>query len=236
MIPRTSTSGLLLALLGAALALPAGALADNGGTPAPTPGGAGQTDPSFSLTTSGTVFVGGTLQVSGAVADAANRTVDVQSRGSTGVWQSVATVMANGNGAFATTWQPLAAGEYELRAAIGGAQASDATTASPPRQVFVYKPARASWYGPGFYGKRTACGKRLNRATTGVANRHLPCGTQIALTYKGKTVETTVIDRGPFTHGVTWDLTSATAKQLGVTVTSRIGVVPLTLPLETPAL
>jgi rare lipoprotein A (peptidoglycan hydrolase) len=36
-----------------------------------------------------------------------------------------------------------------------------------------------------------------------------------------------VIDRGPFANGADWDLTQATAQQLGITGTVRIGAMPL---------
>ena len=35
---------------------------------------------------------------------------------------------------------------------------------------------KASWYGPGFFGNRTACGQTLTRKTIGVAHRNLPAG------------------------------------------------------------
>jgi rare lipoprotein A (peptidoglycan hydrolase) len=54
------------------------------------------------------------------------------------------------------------------------------------------------WYGPGFYGNRTACGQRLTRWTRGVAHRTLPCGTRIQLRKGGEWVTTRVIDRGPY--------------------------------------
>ncbi|MGZ4201296.1 MAG: hypothetical protein ACXVRH_04465, partial [Thermoleophilaceae bacterium] len=64
MSPRIPTPGrLLLACVCAGLALPAVAGADNGGSPAPTPGGTGTVDPSFQLAASGSVFLGGSLQV-----------------------------------------------------------------------------------------------------------------------------------------------------------------------------
>ena len=226
----------MVALFGASLVLPAAGAADTGGTPAPTPGGSGTVDPNFQLISSDSVFVGGVLQITGVAADAANRTVDIQSRDVSGSWVSIATAGADGSGKFATSWQPETAGQYQLRATLNGAQASDSTTASASRVVNVYKRSRASWYGPGFYGKRTACGKRLNRATTGVANRHLACGTQVAIRYAGKAVVVSVIDRGPYASGVQWDLTSATAKKLGMTVTSRVGVAPILFPTTAPAL
>jgi peptidoglycan lytic transglycosylase len=233
---RIPPRGFVVALLGASLALPVAASADTGGTPAPTPGGTGTIDPAFLLSTSASTFVGSALQIRGYVADAAGKTVNIQSQVATGGWISVATATADNSGNFATTWYPPTAGEYELRAALSGAQAADTTTASTSHAVRVYKRARASWYGPGFYGKRTACGKRLNRATTGVANRTLACGTQIAIRYAGRSIVVQVIDRGPFSRGVQWDLTSATAKKLGMKVTSRIGVAPIMLPLTAPAL
>jgi peptidoglycan lytic transglycosylase len=231
---RIPPRGFVVALLGASLAVPVAASADTGGTPAPTPGGTGTIDPGFLLSTSNSTFVGSALQIRGYVADAAGKTVNIQSQVATGGWISVATATADSSGNFATTWYPPTAGEYQLRAALSGAQAADTTTASTSHAVRVYKRARASWYGPGFYGKRTACGKRLNRATTGVANRTLACGTQVAIRYAGRSIVVQVIDRGPFSRGVQWDLTSATAKKLGMKVTSRIGVAPIMLPLTAP--
>jgi rare lipoprotein A (peptidoglycan hydrolase) len=80
----------------------------------------------------------------------------------------------------------------------------------------------ATWYGPGFYGKRTACGKRLTRRTVGVAHRSLPCGTRVAIRYEGRFLRTRVIDRGPFGRAATWDLTTAAATRLQLVETDEI--------------
>jgi len=85
-----------------------------------------------------------------------------------------------------------------------------------------YLPARATWYGPGFFGHRTACGTVLTHRTLGVANKRLACGTSVALEYRGRTVVVPVIDRGPYSHGVEYDLTYATARKLGMQQTSRL--------------
>jgi len=69
-----------------------------------------------------------------------------------------------------------------------------------------------------------------------VANRRLPCGTQVQISYRGRTLVAPVIDRGPFAHHAQWDLTAAAAKQVGMTVTSRIGAAPLDLSLQPPGL
>lgn len=73
---------------------------------------------------------------------------------------------------------------------------------------------RATWYGPGFWGNRTACGQVLRKGTRGVAHRRLPCGTRVVVFHRGRTVRTRVIDRGPYAHGANWDLTQRIANQL----------------------
>lgn len=55
-----------------------------------------------------------------------------------------------------------------------------------------------TWYGPGFYGNRTACGVRYTRRIVGVAHRTLPCGTLVEFKWHGITAVAPVIDRGPF--------------------------------------
>ena len=94
------------------------------------------------------------------------------------------------------------------------------TRATARRLVGSMKTAEASWYGPGLYGNGTACGKVTLRPTTiGVANKNLPCGTRVLFGYRGKFAIATVIDRGPYGPGRTWDLTKAVADELGFTST-----------------
>ena len=66
-----------------------------------------------------------------------------------------------------------------------------------------------SWYGPGFYGHRTACGQALTTSLIGVANRTLPCGTKIVFRNpkNGRVVTARVVDRGPYVSGRQWDMT-----------------------------
>jgi rare lipoprotein A (peptidoglycan hydrolase) len=82
--------------------------------------------------------------------------------------------------------------------------------------------AGATWYGPGFYGRRTACGKVLRRTTIGVAHRSLPCGTKVTLASHGHYVVAPVIDRGPYASGYKFDLTGATAQALGLTASTKL--------------
>jgi len=55
-----------------------------------------------------------------------------------------------------------------------------------------------TWYGPGFYGNRTACGQTYTREIIGVAHKTLPCGTMVQFRWNGITATAPVIDRGPY--------------------------------------
>ena len=76
--------------------------------------------------------------------------------------------------------------------------------------------ALAGSSGPAAFGRRTACGGTLTADTQGVAHPTLPCGARIFITYKGKTVLTQVVDRGPYVPGRQFDLTDALARHLGL--------------------
>jgi rare lipoprotein A (peptidoglycan hydrolase) len=83
--------------------------------------------------------------------------------------------------------------------------------------------AGATWYGPGLYGRRTACGQVLRPGTIGVAHRNLPCGTTVKFAYHGHYLVTQVIDRGPYTRGNAWDLTNGAREALGFDGAGQIG-------------
>jgi rare lipoprotein A len=92
--------------------------------------------------------------------------------------------------------------------------------------VTVYRPAAASYYGPGFYGGSLACGGTLQPGTLGVAHRWLPCGTRVRLRYRRRSLTVRVVDRGPYVGGRDFDLTEATKERLrfpdlGVVLSSR---------------
>jgi rare lipoprotein A len=84
----------------------------------------------------------------------------------------------------------------------------------PIGRVNVYRHALASWYGPGFYGRRLGCGGRLGYSQLGVAHKTLPCGTRVTLRHRGRIVRVPVIDRGPYVGAREYDLTAATARRL----------------------
>jgi Lytic transglycolase/Putative peptidoglycan binding domain len=85
--------------------------------------------------------------------------------------------------------------------------------------------SRATWYG--LLHHQTACGVTLHRNTIGVAHRNLPCGTKVALKYGNRYVLAHVIDRGPYTKGVRWDLTKGAAKALHFTGSDEIRAAPI---------
>jgi rare lipoprotein A (peptidoglycan hydrolase) len=80
----------------------------------------------------------------------------------------------------------------------------------------------ASYYGPGLYGNRTACGFTLRHRTRGVAHRSLPCGARVPVYRNGLIAIFPVIDRGPHASGVQLDLTHAAARKLGMRTTSAV--------------
>ena len=81
-----------------------------------------------------------------------------------------------------------------------------------------------TWYGPGWYGRRTACGQKLTSTLMGTAHKTLPCGTVVHFRYKGRRATARVVDRGPYARGVEFDLTWAVARRLGVISIGRAEV------------
>jgi hypothetical protein len=108
----------------------------------------------------------------------------------------------------------LAFGPASAPAAPGGASPVASTTAGQDLVFSPFRSAGASWYGPGLYGHKTACGQTLRATTIGVAHRNLPCGTMVKFVYAGNAVVAPVIDRGPFVKGRAWDLTAAASEAL----------------------
>jgi len=87
----------------------------------------------------------------------------------------------------------------------------------------------ASWYGPGFHGKKTASGQTFNQHALTAAHPRLPLGTRAQVTNlkNGKQVEVTINDRGPHRGGRIIDLSRAAAKKLAMGGTARVSVVAL---------
>jgi peptidoglycan lytic transglycosylase len=181
-----------------------------------------------------TAVVRGRTHVAGSVARRGTTTVRIEQLDPQGGWTTVASATVRRDRTFDAYWRPRHSGLTRLRALPGGAGAAGAAASAPQVAVAVYRRGVASWYGPGDYGKRTACGVALSATTLGVAHRTLPCGTPVALTYRGRMLVVPVIDRGPFTPGRTWDLTQATFQALGGGDAGLIRLGALALTSGTP--
>ena len=83
----------------------------------------------------------------------------------------------------------------------------------------------ASWYGPGFHGRRTASGERFNTHDLTAAHRSLPFGTRVRVDgASGRSVVVRINDRGPFTRGRVIDLSRAAANAIGMGGTMRVNL------------
>ena len=237
---KTKTAAAGAALCALLLALPGAAGAADAPAAAPSPGGLSYADPDAptvfadgsTLSAPLGELVGDTVTVSGTVAGThAGDAVAVQRVDPASGWITVANVAVAGDGTYTASWKADHAVKTQLRA-IPAAQATGTTRAVAAtgatiegRALTLYRRAKVTWYGPGFWGKKTACGGRLRKATLGVANKTLPCGTLVDLYNNGQTITVPVIDRGPFRPGTSYDLTAATAQAIGVVATTTIGAV-----------
>ena len=77
--------------------------------------------------------------------------------------------------------------------------------------------ALASWYGPGFHGQTTASGEVFNAYGYSAAHKTLPLGTELTVSYAGRSVDLVVNDRGPYSGGRDLDLSQGAAEYLGLT-------------------
>src|SRR5919107_339008 len=167
-------------LLTCALAAPAAADAQStGGTAAPEP------DPALSAT--GHPLVGKVMAFRGTLPDDAGRMVTIERLDEeTGAWVALATAPIAADGTYLARWRADVAGRMTTRATTApNAGAALALAAPFEIELTVFRSAVASWYGPGFYGRKTACGLRMTRKLLGVAHKKLPCGTPVAIAYEG---------------------------------------------------
>jgi rare lipoprotein A len=234
-VTRSKGRRLLLCAAMAAFAAPATAAGDppTGGAEAPPPptteGVVSAQGPQVSvITRAGTMLRRYARFRGSAPASEAGRTVTIERfDDATQVWSAVATATVAADGSYVARWRSDRAGEHRVRAVLASGSEAVAATATPELAITVHRPGVATWFGPGFYGRRTACGQRMSRTLLGVAHRRLPCGTQVAVLYKGNRITVPVVDRGPFRRDTAWDLTAAAAQALGFEHTDEVGAVRL---------
>ncbi|MGB0563463.1 MAG: septal ring lytic transglycosylase RlpA family protein [Spirulinaceae cyanobacterium] len=115
-----------------------------------------------------------------------------------------------------------------LRRQVGDAPALSVPNTPRPRYRAAINPrattsfagqrGQASWYGPGFHGRRTANGERFNQNAMTAAHRTLPFGTQVRVTNlnNGRSAIVRINDRGPFIGGRVIDLSRGAASAIGM--------------------
>ncbi len=119
----------------------------------------------------------------------------------------------------------------------GGKSSNSYTYTVRGKQYTVDKSVRryskegiASWYGPGFHGKKTANGEIYNQNAMTAAHKTLPLGSVVEVKNleNGKKIIVRINDRGPFIHGRIIDLSKKGAAKLGM-LDSGIAKVRVTL-------
>lgn len=111
-----------------------------------------------------------------------------------------------------------------LVGAIAVALAACSTTPEPA--VAKTQAGKASWYGPGFHGRKTASGERFNQNAYTAAHRTHAFGTTLCVenAANGRSVAVRVNDRGPFSRGRIVDVSKRAARDLGMI---RSGTAPV---------
>ena len=84
----------------------------------------------------------------------------------------------------------------------------------------------ASWYGPGFQGRKTASGERFNTNGLTAAHRSFPLGCHVLVTNRanGRSVVVRINDRGPFGTGKVIDLSHASARAIGMSGSAPVSL------------
>lgn len=110
-------------------------------------------------------------------------------------------------------------------------------SAKPRTAGSTYERGMASWYGPGFHGRRTASGEPYNMDAMTAAHQTLPFGTLVEVRNLDNGLATTVRinDRGPFEKNRIIDLSRAAAKAIGMIGPGTARVELVALGVQPPA-
>ena len=114
-----------------------------------------------------------------------------------------------------TLWVGIAVGVLAALAALTMVVLPKTEAEATRLPAFVQR-GLASWYGPGFHGKKTASGDRFDQNDLTAAHRQLPLGSKATVTNleNGKQVEVEINDRGPYVGGRVIDLSKAAAEKI----------------------
>ncbi len=108
----------------------------------------------------------------------------------------------------------------------------------PKEDPYYDEVGEASWYGPGFHGKKTANGEDFDKYDLTAAHRTLPmpCIVRVTNLNNGKSVKLRINDRGPFARDRIIDVSKKAAEVLGFHLQGMAHVRVEFLPDETAAL
>jgi len=128
---------------------------------------------------------------------------------------------------------------------LGSVVAAGCSTARHPRVAATPPPAVAgavqegiaSWYGPGFHGRRTSSREPYDQYDFTAAHRTLPLGTWAMVTNmdNGRSVQVYVNDRGPYVDGRVIDLSYGAACAIGMIDSGTVPVRIMVLGTEPPS-
>jgi rare lipoprotein A len=127
--------------------------------------------------------------------------------------------------------RPFTTAALVLLVTVSGATAQ-ATSGLHEQNTHIHKvrkwsqTGKATWYGRGFQGRKTASGEAFDLNMLTCAHRTLPIGTLLRVTNLSnrRTIMVRVNDRGPVPEGLIADLSYGAARRLGFskTGTARI--------------
>jgi rare lipoprotein A len=149
-------------------------------------------------------------------------------------WRSAGTIMIT-----AILLATMIAGCGELWSPNYGLRSPSRTSASrPPRSQAIPNDAetipnerivKASYYGRGFSGHKTASGERFNPNSMTAASKTLPIGSVVHVTNleTGRSVNVRINDRGPYVPGRSLDLSHGAARRIGLTGVARVKITPV---------
>ena len=133
-----------------------------------------------------------------------------------------------------TTPKPDGRSSYK----VGGTYVIAGQVYTPDENLRYNESGMASWYGPGFHGKRTANGESYDQQAMTAAHRTLPMPSVVRVTNlsNGATVILRVNDRGPFAHNRIIDVSRAAAERLDMVKSGVASVRVEILPEESKRL
>ena len=114
--------------------------------------------------------------------------------------------------------QPLPQEDFEAPALDAPLPQGPRPALRPAPRITATHQGEASWYGPGFFGNRTASGEVLRPGSLTAAHRTLPFGTKVRVTnrWNGRSAVVRINDRGPFHGARLIDLAHGAAQELGL--------------------